>query len=461
MPSSQAQKLAALIAQAVDDIEADTARQIPGAVTTDINQPSVAPEDELEATPQRAKALRTLKAATHQLLATLLPAGMQVIETHLSTLQTAMLDIVVEAKIADLLYSLDPDSSRGGVHINVLSDKTGIDSDKLSHILRFLAVRNIFCEINENHWVNNRLSFPLRSDSKNSVLNYLGHSHDDIVIPALLELRNFVLQKKDSVIIDKECYPSAWSKHRKWKGDFFEHLLSSEGGYKAERFGKAMLEITSALGIGDSQYKGFDWKSLPPKGTLIDVGGGIGAASYALAGYLPAWKIIVQDRTEVVTHGNEHYQKIGSSANIEFEAHDFLKPQPVHRMQAVDAYFLRHILHDWPESQCLKILTLLRQAAKPSTYLLVCETKLDPPVMKRDSVILPNGGMATATPHNLDLTMMTLFDSKERNTKEYAELFQKGGWRFESAIPLMTTVDKYVFKAVPNSDWKDSSTTLQ
>ena len=44
----------------------------------------------------------------------------------------------------------------------------------------------------------------------------------------------------------------------------------------------------------------------------------------------------------------ENYQKIASTANIEFEEADFLKGQPEHRVKRADAYFLRHILHDWP-----------------------------------------------------------------------------------------------------------------
>ncbi|MBW0568369.1 hypothetical protein O181_108084 [Austropuccinia psidii MF-1] len=366
-----------------------------------------------------------------------------------------MLDIVVEAKIADLLYSLDPDSSRGGVHINVLSDKTGIDSDKLSHILRFLAVRNVFCEISENHWANNRLSFPLRSDSTNSVLNYLGHSRDNIAVPALLELPKLLLEKKDKVGADEDYRKSAWARHYRDKGDFFEHLFDPKGGWEAERFGKAMLEVTKATATGPSQYKAFDWKSLPPKGTLIDVGGGIGIVSYALAAYLPQWKMVVQDRPVMVQHGKENYEKRGSTVDIEFEAHDFFEPQPAHRIQAADVYFLRHILHDWPAQECIKILTLLRQAAKPSTFLLICETRLDPPVADKDSVILANGGMAASTPHNLDLTMMITSNAKERSTKEYAELFERSGWQLESTVPLMTMVDKYIFKAVPKPNRTD------
>ncbi|MBW0493402.1 hypothetical protein O181_033117 [Austropuccinia psidii MF-1] len=451
MPSSQAQKLVALIAQAVDDIEADTASQIPGGATTDLNLPIIAPEDDLEANPKRLKAIENLQAATHQLLATLLPAGFQICQLHFAALQTVALDVVIKGKIADHINAIDPNSSKGGAHINVLAEKAEIESSKLSQILRFLAIRNVFCELTENHWANNRMSFPLRSDSKNSLVNLLGHARDDIALPALVELPNILFKNEDS-------YRSAWAKYHKCKTDIFDHLKNSEGGWKAVRLGKAMIESSNALATGQSHYKGFDWKTLPPKGTLIDVGGGTGVASYGLAGYLPQWKIVVQDRPEVVQFGIDHYQKLGSQANIEFEVHDFFKPQPSHRIQTSDAYFLRNILDIWPEQEGLKILTLLRKAAKPSTVLLLCETKIDPPLVEKGSVLLANGGMATSISHYFDVTMMLVCNSRERSLREYKELLEKSGWKFENLVQLTTISQKYIFKAVPNSDWKADST---
>jgi hypothetical protein len=65
------------------------------------------------------------------------------------------------------------------------------------------------------------------------------------------------------------------------------------------------FEMTQAIGSGEAVYKAFDWQKLGPKGTLIDVGGGVGAAAYALSTYLPGWKVVVQDRAEVVKDGQE------------------------------------------------------------------------------------------------------------------------------------------------------------
>ncbi|OAV97714.1 hypothetical protein PTTG_01121 [Puccinia triticina 1-1 BBBD Race 1] len=454
MPISEAQQLAELILQAVKDIEADTAEQIPGGRTTNINLPTVAAEDDLEPTPQRRAALRTLKAATHQLLATLMPVGLHVQELHYSFHQTAALDTVVRARIADLIHSIDPDSSKGGVHVAVLAEKAGMDPRKLSHILRFLAIRNVFCELTPDRWANNRCSFPLRSDSPNTIWNALGHLREEIALPALVELPEVLLDKDGGRALSWDHTKSAFQKYYEPGCDFFEFLARSKGGYRAERFGKTMIELSRSCGTGDGHYKGYDWKKLGENGIMVDVGGGIGGPAYAIAKYLPGWKIVVQDRAEVAQHGRENYQKIGSTANLEFEEVDFLNDQPTHRVQTVDAYFLRHILHDWPAKACVEILTHLRRAAKPTSRLLIAETGVEPPLLDPNSPILTNGGMAAFLSHTYCLSMMTVFNGEERSKQDFANIFNSAGWKLESISNLATILDRFIYEGVPDPSWK-------
>jgi hypothetical protein len=63
------------------------------------------------------------------------------------------------------------------------------------------------------------------------------------------------------------------------------------------------MEMTQVIGAGPPVYKPFEWKKLGPKGVLIDVGGGIGTAAYDISTHLPEWKVVVQDRAEVIQDG--------------------------------------------------------------------------------------------------------------------------------------------------------------
>lgn len=453
-PLSAAKKLASMITQAVEEIEADTARQIPGGTTTDINLPVVAPEDDLDITPQRKQAISDLMAATHQLLSTLMPAGLHIQDTFCSYFQAVAIRIVIRGRIADLIHTIDPDSSKGGADVQVLAEKAGMDPSKLTQILRYLALRNIFCELTPNRWGNNRLSIPLRTDSPNTQCNFLGHQGEEIGLPAFVELPNVLFNKQDGAAFSKNYKQSAFQEYYKPDGDFFDFLSKSEGGYRAERFGHAMIEATQATTSGKAQYNTFEWHKLGPKGTLIDVGGGIGAAAYDISNYLPGWNVVVQDRAEVIKQGREIYQNTKSTANLEFEEADFTNNQPPHRIGTADVYFLRHILHDWPFNDCVKILTHLRKAAKETTRLLICETRLEAPLIDKNSPLLSNGGMASSYSYIRDLCMLTLFNAEERSEIEFSRILNNSGWILKESTPLSSILDNFIFEGIPNPEWK-------
>lgn len=453
MPVSAAQQLVDLIAQAVKDIEADVATHIPGGTITEVNSPIVAPEDTAIATPKRRAALRNLQAATHQLLATMMPAGLYGLDAYSAFYHTAAIDTVIGARIADLIHASDPDSSRGGVHVQVLAEKASMDPRKLTHILRCLAVRNIFCELSPDHWANTRHSVVLRSDSPNSLVNFFGHVREEIVLPVVAQLPKLLLDKQADGAFSWDPQQSAFQKYFQPGCGFFEFLAKSEGGYKVHRFGKGMMEVTQVIGAGPPVYKPFEWKKLGPKGVLIDVGGGTGAAAYDIATHLPEWKVVVQDRAEVIQDGKENYQRIASTANLEFEPGNFFEDQPAHRAGAADAYFLRHVLHDWPLHLCVRILSHLRKAAKPTTSLLICEVALSPPQVEGDSPLLSNGGMASYASFARNLAMMTLLNAEERSPEQFVEMFRSSGWIFQEAIPLATLADYFIFHCLPDPAW--------
>ena len=53
--------------------------------------------------------------------------------------------------------------------------------------------------------------------------------------------------------------------------------------------------------------------------------------------------------------------------------HDFFAPQPQH---AASIFFVKSVMHDWSDKYSLKILKHLRDAATPSTKLVVIEVIL-------------------------------------------------------------------------------------
>ena len=108
----------------------------------------------------------------------------------------------------------------------------------------------------------------------------------------------------------------------------------------------------------------------------IQFGGSSGHTTLKIADNSEIGKFIVQD------FNKEEVQKAQKSLpekyhdRVEFMEHDFFKPQPV---KGGDAYFLRFILHDWPDQECLEILKNLVPALKNGAKVLISDLVLPEP----------------------------------------------------------------------------------
>ena len=99
---------------------------------------------------------------------------------------------------------------------------------------------------------------------------------------------------------------------------------------------------------------------------LVDVGGGRGHDLIAFdqyAKHIPG-KLYLQDLPSVIAEAQEKPER------IEMLGYDFFTPQPVRNAKA---YYMRTVLHDWPDDFCLKILKNIREAMGPDSLLLINE----------------------------------------------------------------------------------------
>ena len=100
--------------------------------------------------------------------------------------------------------------------------------------------------------------------------------------------------------------------------------------------------------------------------------------------------------------------------------HDFFSPQPSHISQLLSppkVYFLRFILHDWPEDDCVRILKNIRTVipkAEEGGRLYIAEVLLD-----KDS---------DRFKYMLSINMVNLAGSMERTESEYAQILRRSGF---------------------------------
>lgn len=90
-----------------------------------------------------------------------------------------------------------------------------------------------------------------------------------------------------------------------------------------------------------------------------------------------------------------------------------------------DAYIMKHIIHDWPDEVCVNILSACRKGVNSGGKLLVV-----------DHVIQPGNDFAPGK--LLDLQMLLFPGGRERNEKEFRDLFAAAGWRLNRIIPTAT-----------------------
>ncbi|KAL8792396.1 MAG: hypothetical protein Q9195_005010 [Heterodermia aff. obscurata] len=121
---------------------------------------------------------------------------------------------------------------------------------------------------------------------------------------------------------------------------------------RANRFANAISGLAKRMST-DPLARGYDWAAIDAAGgTVVDVGGGRGAVSIALARQFPNIKFIVQDFADVVAGGPEDVPP-ELKDKIEFMGASCLDEQP---LKGKDVYFLRAVLHNWPDDSCVKIL---------------------------------------------------------------------------------------------------------
>lgn len=93
---------------------------------------------------------------------------------------------------------------------------------------------------------------------------------------------------------------------------------------------------------------------------FVDIGGGTGQMLQDFRARIPQYtgKVVLQEIPDVIA---ATAKGVGTDA-IELQEHDFFKPQPVNGARA---YFMRYVMHDWPDEQCRQILGHIKDAMEP------------------------------------------------------------------------------------------------
>jgi len=182
----------------------------------------------------------------------------------------------------------------------------------------------------------------------------------------------------------------------------------------AQRFDEAMTASSKLL--NDAVVEAYDW---PQFGSIVDVAGGVGASLAAILRTNPRMQGVLFDLPHVIERGRAFLVEQGLAARCRTETGSFFDSVPA----GADAYFMKHIIHDWDDDDCVRILQSCRKAMPDHAKLLVCE-KVVPP---------GNGPSYSKT---MDLIMLVMTDGgRERTEQEYRDLFARADLQLKRVVP--------------------------
>ena len=292
--------------------------------------------------------------------------------------------------------------SAGAKTLEELAQAVGAHAPSLYRVLRVLAASQVFREDEDHRFMNTALSELLRSDVPGS-------------------LRDLALLFGDE---------TSW---RSWEGILhalrrgetpFEHIYGEtffnylqHHADTAAMFDRAMASASSTTNAAVAQA--YDFSGFA---SVLDVAGGTGSALCSILAATPQLRGIVFDLPHVAQRAREFIAAQGLTQRCEFSAGSFFDAVP----RGADAYFMKHVLHDWGDAECAAILGNCRKAMARDARLLICE-RIVPPGNEPSSAKL------------IDLhMMMTNHGGKERTESEYRDLLRKSGFELQRVIATGT-----------------------
>jgi C-methyltransferase len=273
------------------------------------------------------------------------------------------------------------------LNVNQIAEQLNLDKNSVETLLKALVSIN-FLETNKGLYFLNEESLQLTENHPKS-LKYTSMVWAEEHLTAWQNLEY-------SIKTGKSSFNSLTGEN------YFDYL--NKYPEKLDKYHKAMFE-----------YARDDYATLPLKidfknhKSIMDVGGGYGAAISAIKASYPKINCALFDLKKVIQNCNLPKIKIIEG--------DFFSTIPI----GYDAIILSRILHDWNNEKCKVILENCFKALPKGGTLYIIENCSD---------------LITVDLSLLSLNMLAMCESYERTLSEYKELFSKAGFIMKSTIQL-------------------------
>lgn len=306
--------------------------------------------------------------------------------------------ISVSAKlgIADVLAD-------GHLSAETVAEQVGADAVATSRLLRLLAGCGVFAQLGSGEFVLTPMGQTLREDAPVSMRGLavlLGH-------PLFWEEWPHLV---DSIRTGEANLP-------KLRGTDAYSFLMQHPEYAQVFFGGmlSMSESETAPIVEAYDFAQF--------GTLVDVVGGRGTLLAGILASVPRLQGILFDIERSTVGAEEIFARAGVGDRASVEPGSYFDAPP----KGADAYVLKHILHDFSEDDCLRMLQTVREAMTVGSKMLIVEY-----VLRDDN--RPHPGKL------IDLWLLLLLGARERTYDQYAELIAEADLELVREIPTRAPV---------------------
>ncbi|EPE27494.1 S-adenosyl-L-methionine-dependent methyltransferase [Glarea lozoyensis ATCC 20868] len=290
-----------------------------------------------------------------------------------------------------------------------ISEACGLNEPDVRRILRHAMAHRIFREVRKGVVVHTAAS-RLLAESR-QLKSWTGVNVEEMwpaavqTVPAMIKWPN-----------SQEATHTGFSIANDTQDSIFVTL--GKDPKRAARFGEGMSAFNTSGGYElDHLVNHKIWSTLG-YGLVVDLGGSHGDAMIALAMKYPSLKFVVQDLPRTIESRPTTPPNVAD--RVEFLAHDFFEEQPI---KHADLYFFRWIFHDWSDEYCVRILRNLIPALKHKSRMIINDACLPEPNT------LSNG--AERQIRSMDLAMLQIQNSRERELQDWETLFVKADPRFK------------------------------
>lgn len=280
-----------------------------------------------------------------------------------------------------------------------LARLTRTHEETLYRLLRALASFGVFLEETGRRFANTELSSPLRSDIPGSMRAMLLFLGEETMLRTWESLEH-------SVATGEPGFEHVYGTHH------FDYL--SQHPAEAKVFDAAMTSYSTMVNAAIA--KAYDFSVFR---TIVDVAGGRGSTLCTILEANPALRGTLFDMPHVISGARDYIAQRSLADRCEAVAGDFFEAVP----PGADAYFMKHIIHDWDDQRCVKILQNCHAAMPATAKLLVSER-----------VVPPGNGRSYSKLADLLMLLMTP-GGKERTEAQFRALFAAGGFELLRLIP--------------------------